>query len=1255
MKSVDYGLTSFTPKENWRPGGLEEQAAKALFSQDPDVSVDELIQYGGGKAKRAIARVSKEFEALPNQKLSQADKAKIQARIESAKEKSVSRRSSKIAENLLLGGVADNSKKETLIKVYIQSGGKLKHINNAFQEAVQKQGFSPTQRQKALDQLCLAKVEKESYVNRSWKRKIRNFFTSTSMSQTRKIVLKANQNPKQSYLLHAVKDGRTEALKVLIDVGCDLNVKDKEGNNLLHVASKEGHAEVVSFLLQHSPELSTEKNGKGDYPIHVATESGHLSVIHELLELDLNMLNYLNNNEMNPVNVAMANKNTPVIEKLLEEVEIATEWAGDLLKVYSEQNMPCTILTDMEGKFDLVFSSSPDLVKELLEHDTEEGRVFVKKLMIGLKDRRNRWEALTALVDSNDPEMMEKVLDSYQNDILSFTKMGDPILQYAIKNKRTEVLIKVLEKDAVREKRLESKNKWGFTPLQVAVQEKKGGYIKFLLQQGADPTVFDAEGNSLFHMAIEMGDVHFVRFLAKNPKMKKLINHKNDQGETPVEIAAKMGKEDMVRQFLEIEPSSSPNDKKEDLLHWAVQGGNHHLVQYLVSVSSSFTTQVDKAGKQPIDVAVEKGDEKMVALLSKAEQPVFRAIFRGDRDGFITAYKKNPNLLAKRPNGDSLLYVALKMEQNEIAQMILETEEGATLLFQENQAGETPAQLAVKTPEVLRGILGLKEGEETLLPLIHEDKKLFNAKLHEKSAQLRSKLEKKRVWSGERNRAVALQKQKIYVKTLQHAVKAGLTEDVKTLLDLAKKEQVDQRYSFGVDSFEHPLIMALNLGNREIIECFLQAEGFALSPVGPEMLKIAIENGNNEILDLILENEGYHYLIDSLASNGLSAFHCAVKDGNIELAKKIGECADLTSVDQYERNALHLAIQSGNPKMSDLILEMDKQKVLLNEKSLSGMTPVMIAVANGDIQQFQLLVKVGAKIEGVDDRGNTILHKAETDSMLKLLLQNKSIKALLDVKNHKGYTPLMSVVDERKDNQIITLLQAGAKIDERDDEGNNVLHIAMQSASLMKSSTDYENTLSALLEFPGGNQLIHLKNDAGYTPLLAGARKVNFLSAKVIRPLIQNLIAYRAKIDGQDDRGKTLLHYVIEDGDLETIQRVVDHSDAKSLMKVEDFFGVTPISLVQDKIKKIESSVETLDHYLKNTELVERKNKIKHFRSFARMSQQQAEEAASKALSGDRKQHEKWIAQEADRLVGKKEKLQKWKNLLTSMEGTMKK
>ena len=46
------------------------------------------------------------------------------------------------------------------------------------------------------------------------------------------------------------KDNKISLAKLLISKGCDINAADKDGENALHVASKEGHKDIVKLLIE---------------------------------------------------------------------------------------------------------------------------------------------------------------------------------------------------------------------------------------------------------------------------------------------------------------------------------------------------------------------------------------------------------------------------------------------------------------------------------------------------------------------------------------------------------------------------------------------------------------------------------------------------------------------------------------------------------------------------------------------------------------------------------------------------------------------------------------------------------------------------------------------------------------------------------------------------------------------------------------------------------------------------------------------
>ncbi|CAG2214126.1 unnamed protein product [Mytilus edulis] len=86
-------------------------------------------------------------------------------------------------------------------------------------------------------------------------------------------------------LFLAAEEGHIESVMRLIDMRCDVTIRDKEGETAVHVAARKGHHHVVKRLLMIGA-LVDDRDVDGRTALHVAADNGHADVVDVLLEFN---------------------------------------------------------------------------------------------------------------------------------------------------------------------------------------------------------------------------------------------------------------------------------------------------------------------------------------------------------------------------------------------------------------------------------------------------------------------------------------------------------------------------------------------------------------------------------------------------------------------------------------------------------------------------------------------------------------------------------------------------------------------------------------------------------------------------------------------------------------------------------------------------------------------------------------------------------------------------------------------------------
>lgn len=121
----------------------------------------------------------------------------------------------------------------------------------------------------------------------------------------------------------------------------------------------------------------------------------------------------------------------------------------------------------------------------------------------------------------------------------------------------------------------------------------------------------------------------------------------------------------------------------------------------------------------------------------------------------------------------------------------------------------------------------------------------------------------------------------------------------------------------------------------------------------------------------------------------------------------------------------------------------------VDEIDEAGNTPLMIAASRGDARGVELLLSMGAGLEGRNRAGNTALimgasARANPESIVSIVAMLVRAGCLLDASNNEGMTALMKAAGRGGVEVAEILLEAGCSLGVKDEMGRDGLEWARQ-------------------------------------------------------------------------------------------------------------------------------------------------------------------------------------------------------------------
>ena len=405
--------------------------------------------------------------------------------------------------------------------------------------------------------------------------------------------------------------------------------RDDQGQTPIHTACINGHAEVISYLIEDVKVFNLYAFQMHTTPLHVAAKFGHVDLVRFFVEERDSSLLRRDEYSNTPLHYSAKEGKLKVVQYILAKYPQHVTIQGhfqrtalhfsslyghlDIVKHLCEVYKADPCCTDKN-------CATPVHLAALLGHSCvveyliEEGNCSVKS--------RNDLDYLPihCAILCGHLNAFICLLKKTPYGVMCRGLLGRTTLHLASSSGHLQIAEYILQNYSFSTSDTDERL---HTPLHLAAKNGHVNVVQYLVEEcSCDPLVQDIDKNTPLHLAAQAGQLHVVQYLNENCNMLR----KGKQGKTPLHLACENGHYRTAKDIIGFCSSVClwyMDDNGNFPLHAAATNGSLRIIRCIVEKEQSLLWAVNKYGHTPLHCAAAEGNiDALKYFIEEKQLPV---------------------------------------------------------------------------------------------------------------------------------------------------------------------------------------------------------------------------------------------------------------------------------------------------------------------------------------------------------------------------------------------------------------------------------------------------------------------------------------------------------------------------------------------------------------------------------------------------------------------------------------------------------